>query len=131
MNIKTKIKEEALSMAKNKNELDFNLSVPVYWMNPVKNSFNSNFAKALRKGLPIEEEIIIAHKTIDTKEVVKVANDKGKLTYWLVENKILSGINEIGGRCFVKTTSVGKVEIEKEHPDKKGCVILKGNYKKL
>ncbi|HCY75506.1 MAG TPA: hypothetical protein DHV28_06255 [Ignavibacteriales bacterium] len=118
-------------MAKNKKEINFNFSVPVYWMNPVSETFNSSFAKALRKGLPIELEIYIINKEIDAEEVVKVANNKGEITYWLVKNEILSGINKKENRCLVKTTSVRKVEIEKEHPDKKGYVILKSDYKKL
>lgn len=118
-------------MAKNKKEVDFNFSVPIYWMNPVSENFNSNFAKALKKGLPIEQEIYIINKGIDAEEVVKVANNNGEITYWLVKNEILSGINKKENRCLVKTTSVKKVKIEKEHPDKKGYVILKGDYKKL
>lgn len=112
-------------------KLDYEFRVPVYWLNPVINSFNSSFAKAIRKGMPIEQEIYISHKEIDTDEVVKVANKNGEITHWLVENKILSGINKKGNSCLVKTTTIKIVEIEKEHPDKKGYVIIKRDTKKL
>ena len=118
-------------MAKNKNEFDFKFGVPVYWLNPVNNPFNSDFGKALRKGLPIEQELYISHKEIEGDEVVKVLDNKGEITHWLVKNEILSGINKKGNRCGVRTTPIKKVEIEKEHPDKKGYVIIKSNYNKL
>ncbi len=112
-------------------EFEFKFELPVYRLNPTNHSYNSDLAKMIRKGHPFEETFYIIGKGIDNKEIVKIINKKGNVIYWLMEYEILGGSNTNGNKCHVKTTPVKQVEIEKEHPDKKGYVILKGNYKKL
>ena len=83
-------------------------------------------AKMIRKGHPFEETFYIIGKGIDNKEIVKIINKKGNVIYWLMEYEILGGSNTNGNKCHVKTTPVKQVEIEKEHPDKKGVCNIKG-----
>ena len=118
-------------ITKVKEDLGFRLNVPVYWLNPPNISYDTDFAKGIRKGVPFNTQVYIAHKEIEAEEIVKVVNRSGKIDHWLVKNEILSGINKKGNMCSVKTTPIRKVEIEKKHPTKKDYVIIKGKYKKL
>lgn len=112
-------------------DIEFRLNVPVYWSNPPNISYHSEFGKGIRKGVPFNTQVYIAHKEIQAEQIANVANKNGKIDHWLVENEIVSGINKKGNMCSVITTPIRKVEIEKEHPTKKNYVIIKGDYKKL
>jgi|APLow6443716910_1056828.scaffolds.fasta_scaffold33141_2 hypothetical protein len=74
-------------MLKNKSDLESRINVPVYWSNPIKNSHDSEIAKAIRKGIPLDMQVYIAHKEIEADEINNVINQSGKLDHWLVKSK--------------------------------------------